>query len=229
MLPTILILAFPLVAALGYTIFYTLAYVAAGKRGIDGANRIAPLLYVILLGVPLAGVFWGGLGQRPERFGLALPRIGGVAPGAATVLAVVIGGAVGAALFFNERALVRRFRSGSPGGTEAAQPGVLPLPRWALAVTSILVVPTEEFLWRGYLITYLRDVWEWPVALAWAVAALSFAAHHYRFGTINIMLKAVSGLAWGGLFLWSASLVPGVISHLAFDFLVWKQFTRQGA
>ncbi len=52
-----------------------------------------------------------------------------------------------------------------------------------------------------------------------AISAVAFGSNHAYFGWRNVVSKSVLGLAWGGLFLATGSLVAPVVSHLAFNAL----------
>jgi hypothetical protein len=87
-----------------------------------------------------------------------------------------------------------------------------------LAATGFAAV-AEEGLWRGYLLAYAQTMDAVTPALGLVVAAVAFGSNHAYFGWRNVLSKSVLGLAWGGLFLATGSLVAPVVSHLAFNAL----------
>lgn len=115
------------------------------------------------------------------------------------------GVAAGWALWRVQRALARReaapLWAGAAGWTGYAR---------LMALVACLVV-AEEVVWRGYLLAEVGLV----------ASSLAFAAHHYFFGPRHVAFTALAGLAWGGLYLLSGSLVPPVASHLVFNVLAW--------
>ncbi|MGL4550675.1 MAG: CPBP family intramembrane glutamic endopeptidase, partial [Gemmataceae bacterium] len=74
------------------------------------------------------------------------------------------------------------------------------------------IVAAEEAVWRGFLVPRLGV----------GPAALAFAAHHFAFGPRHVAFTFAAGLAWGGLFVGSGSLVPPAASHLVYNALAWR-------
>lgn len=94
-------------------------------------------------------------------------------------------------------------------------------PAWLIATMLLVwIAPAEEIFWRGVLQRYmqrkLRPVW------ALLGSALLYALVHAWSGNLPLLVAAfVLGIAWGGLFLWTGSLVPGILSHALWDVLVF--------
>jgi membrane protease YdiL (CAAX protease family) len=104
----------------------------------------------------------------------------------------------------------------------------------AFAVVACLVGATEELVYRGWLQGRLR-------ALGWPVAVVAAAAAHAAYksalfawppGPMDIdlagigLLTAAGGMVFGLLREFSGSVVPAVLAHAAFDFLVYGALAR---
>jgi membrane protease YdiL (CAAX protease family) len=109
------------------------------------------------------------------------------------------------------------------GGLATTAPVWVGAPGWAgylwLMVPVAYIVTAEEVVWRGYLLPKVGLV----------LSSLAFAAHHYFFGLRHTAFSFLAGLAWGGLFLGSGSLVPPVASHLVYNALAWRYMRSLGA
>jgi len=77
----------------------------------------------------------------------------------------------------------------------------------------------EEVLWRGYLLAYAQATATVTAEMGLVISAVSFGSNHAYFGWRNVVSKSLLGLAWGGLFLVTGSLVAPIVSHLAFNAL----------
>ncbi|MEN3027585.1 MAG: CPBP family intramembrane glutamic endopeptidase [Chlorobiota bacterium] len=94
-------------------------------------------------------------------------------------------------------------------------------PAWLIALLlAVWIGPAEEVFWRGilqrYLQTRLRPIWGLLVATA------LYTLVHIWAGNPPLLLAAfVAGMAWGALFLWTGSLIPGIISHALWDVLMF--------
>jgi membrane protease YdiL (CAAX protease family) len=241
MIGFLLIVCFPLVLGLGFGSLYMVIYATGRDAAI--LDRAGFVLYPLLLALPVAFCLvpvWKR--QELEAVGLQAPEIAGLGAPLSVVLSLVVGAVVGVLLFYNElflsRLLQRFSRSSKPGGrkrgvdrlldgatesfAEQSQ-GVSQL--WTLGL-SVLVVAAEEFLWRGYLISYLDQ--RFGLAMVWVVvlSSLSFGINHYYFGLRNVLLKTFSGAVWALLFLATGSLLAPFVSHYAFEVLVWLRIQR---
>ena len=76
----------------------------------------------------------------------------------------------------------------------------------------------EEITFRGYLMTRLKHMigkgWALPVLLS----AFSFATGHLYQGWGGFLLIFVYGLMFGGLYIFTGSLWPGILAHFIQDF-----------
>lgn len=93
-------------------------------------------------------------------------------------------------------------------------------------VVSIVTIVLEETVWRGYLIDWLHRGEGWSSPAAVAVAAAAFASLHYWFGLRNVVLKFVSGLAWGLMFVGSGTVLVPAASHIGFQVGVFNSWRK---
>lgn len=230
------------VAALAPAFATVLALVVATSiaRGRAGGRAtvtaVAPLLYGGTA-VVFAVVAGATVGFDPERFGLwpahrPVPLV--VAISVAGVLVAVLG-------YLGELALADRSAPTGAGGTSTGgtSPGARGTPvgtravrgwatsPWALVTLGVTTAVAEELLFRGFLLTGLRQ--ELPLWAAVAVQAVLFGLHHVSFGWRAIPVKAVHALVWAGLAVGAGSLVPALVAHLVFQLLVCRRLVSRGA
>ena len=91
-----------------------------------------------------------------------------------------------------------------------------------LVIAALALLPVilgEELVWRGVVQTALvRRLGPWRGV---PVAALAYSLAHAPLGSPVLVVVALScGMAWGALRAASASLVPSLLAHLAWDILV---------
>jgi CAAX protease family protein len=91
-----------------------------------------------------------------------------------------------------------------------------------LVIAALALLPVilgEELVWRGVVQTALvRRLGSWRGV---TVAALAYALAHAPLGSPVLVVVALScGIIWGALRATSASLVPSLLAHLAWDILV---------
>lgn len=84
----------------------------------------------------------------------------------------------------------------------------------------------EEVFWRGFI---QRRLWSrWNGAAAFAVTTIIYAAVHLPTGNPVLILAAfVCSLFWGGIFLYTGSLVPLIVSHMLWDPFIFILFPIQ--
>lgn len=99
-------------------------------------------------------------------------------------------------------------------------------------LTLISGVVTEEIRWRGPLIAavvlarrYFRSGWpKWAALMMitglWILLGYNFGIGHDTFSAANAAHMVISGLLWGGLAIWTRSLIPSIASHAAYNALV---------
>ncbi|MFH8443626.1 lysostaphin resistance A-like protein [Streptomyces sp. NPDC018026] len=224
---------------LGAVIAAAVRFRVGGAGGRAAVERLAPVLYT---GTVCAAAFLSAVltGFDPVRLGLSAgpDRTGpdGWTVVAAATAAGVLAGALG---YFAELLLAHRAAAvpggaagagaGAGGHPEGPTTGTRSVGAWAGAPRALLALGLltgvgEEVLFRGYLLTGLREA-----LLPWAalvVQAALFGVHHASFGLRAVPAKAVHGLLWGALTLGSGSLLPAVAAHTVFQVLVCRRLTR---
>jgi membrane protease YdiL (CAAX protease family) len=100
-------------------------------------------------------------------------------------------------------------------------PGLLPetaAERFAFVLLSLTAGICEEALYRGFLIRYLHDLAPaLPLLVALAAAALLFGLAHLYQGGAALLRTAITGLAFGLLFVVTGSLLPCIVLHALID------------
>jgi membrane protease YdiL (CAAX protease family) len=109
----------------------------------------------------------------------------------------------------------------------ALQPSVGVQP---FVIVACLIGATEELVYRGWLLGHSR-AFGWPAAIviaavahaAYKTALFAWPAAPAAIDLSSMMLfTAVGGLVAGLLRMWSGSLVPAIVAHVAFDFVVYR-------
>lgn len=81
----------------------------------------------------------------------------------------------------------------------------------------------EEILYRGVVLLVCvplgLDPW-----LALVLQASFYAGNHLAFGPSALIGKLLLGLVLGGATLLSGSVLPGMVVHVGYQVLVWRQF-----
>lgn len=105
----------------------------------------------------------------------------------------------------------------------AKAPGLLPETsqerRWFAAI-SITAGVCEEVLCRGFLIGFLMRMpggLHLPISAALVLSAVAFGLNHIYQGKTGLISTTLSGLAFGGLFLLTGSLMLPMLLHAAAD------------
>lgn len=134
-----------------------------------------------------------------------------------------------AALFITALAVHQRRALLKPGGlhsTRAMLERMAPfLPRARkeyphFAITAITAGVCEEIIYRGYLFWYLSSFvgtawWSWGLIVL--IAAVIFAVAHLYQGAGGVVQVFAMAIFFGGLYLFSGSLIPCIILHTAAD------------
>ncbi len=82
------------------------------------------------------------------------------------------------------------------------------------------IAPAEEIYWRGLIQRRLAE--RLGVRPGLILASTAYALVHLP--TLNpplVLTALIGGLVWGYVYKTSASLVPGIISHIIFDLLIF--------
>lgn len=223
MLSLIVVIAFPLIITICFALlFFAYRSVGATSRFDDHGLYWYPLLLLI----PLAAVLLDGWSRT--QVGSALSDLGGKWAPALAVGGVALGGVLyaadkatagwGVAAHTRERG-TNTILEGRAGALQRFRPPP-PMFLWL----AVVVVGSEEIVWRGYLIRALERHGVAATAIATVLAAVLYGVNHYYFGLRNIGTKAFHGVVWGFMFVQSGSLLLPVVSHMTFEMLVGRQF-----
>lgn len=87
-------------------------------------------------------------------------------------------------------------------------------------LTIFPIAPSEEFYWRGLIQRrFVERLGPWPGFL---IASAAYSLVHLP--TLNpplILTALIGGLVWGFLYKRTGSLLPGIVSHITFDLLIF--------
>lgn len=214
----------------------------------------APIFYAVcvLIAVGLAFILTG---FNADQLGLDEPRIFGNRLIAYAVM-VPVAASIALAMFFFElvvastalnrgKASIATKCQEPPAGPEphtqlsrgstadtamrrtSALAGVMQLVRRPAMFGAIALVTAtcEELLFRGLLLSTLRD--HVPVSFALLIQAVMFGTNHASFGVRNVLTKSVSGISWGLLTIAFDTIVVAALSHILFQYLVFRRLARQ--
>jgi hypothetical protein len=93
----------------------------------------------------------------------------------------------------------------------------------ALLLGTLFIGVSEELLFRGVVLTFLRDRYrEWIAA---TVTALLFGAIHFLAGPVQIVASAIFGYLLYYVRRVSGGIVMPILVHTAWDFAVFSAFT----
>lgn len=247
MVALILILAFPLITAVGFGILHLSTW--SDRQGAGGGME-SMAAYTVMLSLPVGAVIATLVTTDTGFADIGLPWPGDPSLLLHAGLSLLVGGATGALAFLADRALQAhthpqtasaasnektelRYLNG--GGSANAQTGAdasetntpsdahpaderRPVSLF-LPVVACAAVIGEEIAWRGYLLLFFCGVLGFHWATGLMLSAAAFGLNHYYFGMREIMAKSVLGLLWGGLLLATGSLLAPIASHLAFNAL----------
>jgi len=94
-------------------------------------------------------------------------------------------------------------------------------PTYAIAVLLIFpIAPAEEIYWRGLIQRRLTERSNPKTGLLLGAAAYALV-HLPTLNPILIITALIDGLAWGAIYQRTNSLVPGIISHVIWDILIF--------
>ncbi len=90
----------------------------------------------------------------------------------------------------------------------------------------------EEFIFRGFLMKRISDIFTMPcigVAVAVILQAIIFGSLHFYVGPAGIVSATISALAYGCFFILSKrSLIPVMITHALWDSLIFTLLYMSG-
>jgi len=94
-------------------------------------------------------------------------------------------------------------------------------PTYAIAVLLIFpIAPAEEIYWRGLIQRRLSERSNPKTGLLLGAAAYALV-HLPTLNPILIITALIDGLVWGAIYQRTNSLVPGIISHVIWDILIF--------
>lgn len=160
-----------------------------------------------LIAVP-AMLLWArqpgaSIGWTSRRLGLnALVGLGSLI----LFYVVLYSGLLAACLAFPE------LLDGTNTAQKAIEQAVPPLPMAQMMLLMIVTVLWEEVVFRGFLLTRLRAIFNtWWLAIPFA--SLLFAVAHFYQGALAVVVIAWLALLMSLLFVWRRSLVPCLVLH----------------
>ena len=226
----VVVAAFPLLSLAGFGAAYILCSASHKTEPAAAVARHAIWIHLVLLTVPF-GAAWSDGSRRGvlAEMGLRLPDVDGVGTVVSTVLVVLAAVGSGVVLYCAElltvvvlRRRCSRVGKGGSSGKSRWRSRYVPA-FWPYVSASFAVSGVEEFVWRGYLTVYFKECI--GLGASWALVAASgmFGLHHAALGLRNCAAKTVHGLVWGMMFVVTGSLVPSTVSHMAFQYMVWRR------
>lgn len=100
---------------------------------------------------------------------------------------------------------------------------VSPSAWWHYVLLTVIIIPGEEFFWRGYIQKRLRSRFT-PIQSI-LLSALLYSAIHLIGGNILLGIAALAGgISWGFLMHHTNSMRTVILSHLIFDFFLLVLF-----
>ena len=230
------IAVFPIVSAAGFGVAHAMLAAVSGERSGDALARHALWIHLLLLTIPLGAAWHDGLLRAgPADLGMRLPAVGEFGPALSSAMAVSAAAAAGVVLYCGELlvAIAAHRQHGVLATTpDAAPDNAGPAPvgdgtGFASYMTAAAAIAcAEEYVWRGYLTLYFSDRVGLPVVWALAAASGMFGLHHAALGLRSCLAKTVQGFAWGLMLTTTGSLLPPVVSHTAFQFMVRRHTSR---
>lgn len=92
---------------------------------------------------------------------------------------------------------------------------------YILSLLSIIISFFEEFICRGFLITVFQDYFRlnrfWSILLS----SFIFGINHFYFGLQTIIIKSLSGIVLGILYVSTSNVLYPFISHGVFNIWFW--------
>lgn len=96
---------------------------------------------------------------------------------------------------------------------------VQPIELWHYIVLFLIVIPGEEFFWRGYVLKRLTIKYS-----TWAAVVLSVllyaSANLYAGSILLILATLLAGSVWSLIYLYTKNIWAVILSHIIFDLLL---------
>lgn len=236
----IFIACFPIVTLGIFTLVYVYHY---GIKKQPPSEKVIFLVYPTIMLIAFIIVFLDIIhqGWDFQQLGLRYPALF-FEPFWTTIIAIIIGIAIGKGLFEQEKwnyrvvsflttkwyknswawnQLLQGQTSRFPGTIGLTSKNKLP----PLLLFSFIVATCEEFIWRGYLIHQLDNITT-NIIIAIALSALMFGSNHLYFGMVGFVNKTLHGFIWGITLVLTESLLISVVSHITFEYLVWDSLRK---
>ncbi|HHY21298.1 MAG TPA: CPBP family intramembrane metalloprotease [Bacilli bacterium] len=96
---------------------------------------------------------------------------------------------------------------------------VQPTNWWHFLCLFLLIIPAEEFFWRGFILESLTTKFS-PVVSVLIASLLYGLAHSFSGSILLVLAGLVAGTIWGYMYLKYKNLNAAIISHLVFDLLL---------
>jgi len=180
--------------------------VSVAYRIAAAVGRIAIILFIVWIGdgsLSTLGI------SKPKRWGLDLVLVG-----CGTLVALAL--EFVPPLFVSRDFMHLGHRSSAPSNLYA----FYGIPIWLILLTLVFTVSLEEVVFRGYLLTRLREQFGnyWSAIL---VSSIVFGVGHIYQGYYGVIIATLLGVLFGFIFAISQRLWPSIVVHFALDaFLV---------
>ena len=83
----------------------------------------------------------------------------------------------------------------------------------------------EEFVWRGYVLTRVKQL-TGSVFIALTVSSVLFASYHIYQGPLNASFVVTSGLIWGGAMLLTRRIWPVLVAHTLHNLFLYTSYAE---
>jgi membrane protease YdiL (CAAX protease family) len=153
---------------------------------------------------------WAG-GERVADVGLQRPRLREVG------LGLLLAYPIWELTMFLQRTFQHVGLSSPPAHSLIAAPAGASAAVLGVALVSVIAV-TEEFVFRGYLLTRLRQVGA-PTWVAATTSVIVFTLGHGYEGMAAFLAIGCFAVILTGLVLWRRSLTTAIVVHLVFDLI----------
>lgn len=229
---------FPLLMGMGYTLAYRVVTAFEPQRAASIMARHGGAFYLLFLMIPLSVIALQAIpAGLLDDIGLRLPSAPAVDFSVALVVSLLGAALIGALLYYLElflsviiqqRALRKNNRQLSQSlEGESHSFSRQRHPFGPFMAMSVLISFAEEVVWRGFLIFYLTSQLQMPILAAIGIASAFFGMVHLHYGMRNVGLKTIDGFVWGLMMVITSSVIVSFISHVVFQFFVWRRLNRQ--
>lgn len=217
----ILVFSYPFIVCLVFAVGFLFCMKFSPRRGYEIFQRLSTILYPCCLFALFVVLFFKSVQEMGvETLGMVFPR------NFSFLVVLLIAPLVGVGIYWMELFLSTRIaqfvtakysqRVSSVVLHRSAIERVKQTPRLKLwVILSVLISFFEEFIWRGYAITTMRD--SMGIASSLAISSVLFGINHAYFGLQPVFLKSVSGALLGAIYLITGSIWPPFLAHATFN------------